>query len=263
MILAVDIGNTNTTCAVFENKEIKARFRLKTELGHTPDELAAVLKGVLGLHGLSFADLKHLLLASVVPPLTLTWQEMALRYLGHPPLIPTPQDLGLPILLNYPAEVGIDRVLNALAGWEKYRTGLIVVDYGTATTFDCVSEKGEYLGGAIAPGLALSAEALFEKTSMLPRIELLKPPEKALGRDTLEAMRSGLLFGFAALTDGLVTRLALEFAKKPRVIATGGLAPLMQKISYQIEKVEPDLTLEGLILWFEKGIHDRPPKDPS
>ncbi len=252
MILAVDIGNTNTTCAVFEDRKVKIRFRLKTELGVTPDELAAALKGILDLYKISFSALKHLLLASVVPPLTLTWQEMCLKYFGFAPLIPTPQSLGIPILLKHPAEVGIDRVLNALAGWEKYRTSLIIVDYGTATTFDCVSEKGEYLGGAIAPGLFLAAEALFQKTSMLPRVDLWRLPEKTLGKDTFEALRSGLLWGFAALTDGLVAKLALEFEKKPRVIATGGLAPLMQKLSYQIETIEPDLTLEGLLFWFER-----------
>ncbi len=252
MILAVDIGNTNTTCALFERDQIKTRFRLGTDLGVTPDELAASLEGILRLKHLELKEIKHVLLASVVPPLTLVWQEMCLKYLGYAPKIPSPLNLGLPVLLKNPAEVGIDRVLNALAGWQKYRTQLIIVDYGTATTFDCVSEKGEYLGGAIAPGINLAAEALFQKTSMLPRVDLWHPPEKALGKDTFEALRSGILWGFAALTDGLVTKLSLEFEKKPRIIATGGLAPVMQKLSYQIEKVEPNLTLEGLYFWFQK-----------
>lgn len=252
MLLAVDIGNTNTVCGFFEGDDLKAYFRFKTDLSSTSDELAILLFDFLRLKNIPPEKIEIVAIGCVVPPLIEIWQEMSERYLGHPPFLARAQDLGLPILLENPEEVGVDRVLNALAAWERYRHSLIIIDYGTATTFDCVSEKGEYLGGAIAPGLLLAAESLFQKTSMLPRVELLRPPPKAIGKNTFSALKSGLLFGFAALTDGLVTRLALEFEKKPRVIATGGLAPVMQQICYQIEKVEPFLTLEGLKFWIEK-----------
>lgn len=251
MILAVDIGNTNTVCGVFGEGALQRHFRFRTELGSTADELRLLLSGFLALEALRLEEMEAVVVASVVPPLLRVWQEMARAHFPGRFLIARPPDLGLPILLKNPQEVGVDRVLNALAAWEKYRRALIIVDYGTATTFDCVSEKGEYLGGAIAPGLLVAAEGLFQKASMLPRIELLSPPEEAIGRDTFSAMKSGLLFGFAALTDGLVTRLAAEFPEKPRVIATGGLAPLMERVCLTIERVEPYLTLEGLYRFYQ------------
>ncbi|AEH44453.1 putative transcriptional acitvator, Baf family [Thermodesulfatator indicus DSM 15286] len=252
MILAVDIGNTNTTCGFFAEDELLFRFRLFSSLNQTADELALRLNGLLELRGKSLADIKHLLIGSVVPPLTKTWLEMASIYGIEDVKVATPEKIGIPVKLRYPCEVGVDRVLNALAGWHKYRQSLIIVDYGTATTFDCISEKGEYLGGAIAPGVMAAAETLFKKTSKLPRLEFSKVPEEIIGKDTISAMRTGVLWGFAALTDGLITRLAGEFEKKPYVIATGGLAKLMARLSLQIKEVEPDLTLEGLVIWFKK-----------
>jgi type III pantothenate kinase len=250
MILTVDIGNTNTVCGVFREGTLVRHFRFRTEIGATADELRLLLTGFLGLEGLKLEEMEAIVVGSVVPPLLRVWQEMARASFAGRFLIARPQDLGLPVLLKNPQEVGVDRVLNALAAWEKYRHALIIVDYGTATTFDCVSERGEYLGGAIAPGLLVAAESLFQKASMLPRIELLTPPEGAIGKDTFSAMKSGLILGFAALTDGLVTRLAAEFSEKPRVIATGGLAPLMEKVCMTIERVEPHLTLEGLYRFY-------------
>ncbi|OAG28486.1 type III pantothenate kinase [Thermodesulfatator autotrophicus] len=252
MILAVDIGNTNTTCAFFNEDRLLFRFRLYSDLNQTPDELALRLNGLLGLRGKGLRDVEHILIGSVVPPLTKTWQEMASLYGVKDTHLATPEEIGIPIKLRYPCEVGVDRVLNALAGWHKYRQSLIIVDYGTATTFDCISEKGEYLGGAIAPGVMAAAETLFKKTSKLPRMELSKVPKEVIGKDTISAMKSGVLLGFAALTDGLIARMAREFERKPRVIATGGLAGLMAKLSLQIEEVEPNLTLEGLVIWFKR-----------
>ncbi len=252
MILAVDIGNTNTVCGLFSGHKLRFYFRFRTEIDVTADELGLLLDQFLRLHNVSREEIKALALASVVPPLLEPWTEAGERYFGRRPFIARACDLGLPIRLDRPEEVGVDRVLNALAGWEKYRHSLIIIDYGTATTFDCVSEDGAYLGGAIAPGLMLAAESLFQKASMLPRVELLTPPEQAIGKDTFSALKSGLLLGFAALTDGLVTRMALEFKTKPRIIATGGLAKIMQRLCYQIEKVEPFLTLEGLRIWIER-----------
>ncbi len=257
MILTIDIGNTNTVGGVFELGGLRKTFRFRTELGVTADELRLLLNGILSLEELNLEDMEALVVASVVPPLLRIWQDMAQTYFPGLFLIARPLDLGIPIHLRHPSEVGVDRVLNALAGWEKYRRPLIIVDYGTATTFDCVSADGAYLGGAIAPGLLVAAEGLFQKASMLPRIELLSPPEEALGKDTFSAMKSGLLYGFAALTDGLVTRLAAEFAEKPRVIATGGLAPLMAQVALTIEKVEPHLTLKGLYLFYQRWRKDR------
>ncbi|WP_022852825.1 type III pantothenate kinase [Thermodesulfatator atlanticus] len=252
MILAVDIGNTNTTCGLFEGQRLCHRFRIFSNLRQTPDELALRLNGILQLKDFSLAEVKTILIGSVVPPLTKTWQEMASLYGIKETFVVSPEKIGIPIKLRYPCEVGADRVLNALAGWEKYRQSLIIVDYGTATTFDCVSHEGAYLGGAIAPGILAAAETLFHKTSLLPRMELSRPPEEAIGKDTISAMKSGVLLGFAALTDGLVARMSKEFEKKPKIIATGGLARIMKEMTTCIEEVEPNLTLEGLIIWFTK-----------
>jgi len=154
----------------------------------------------------------------------------------------------MPICYRNPREVGADRLVNAVAAYEKYRTSLVIIDFGTATTFDCVSEKGEYLGGAISPGIGISAEALFQRASKLPRVELFDPPASVIGKETAESMKSGLLYGYAELVDGMVKRIRKEMAPRPRVIATGGLATLLGKLSATIEAVEPDLTLEGLRL---------------
>ncbi len=258
MLLTVDIGNTNTVCGVFEKGELKLHFRFRTEIDITADELILLLDGFLNLGGIKRKEISSLVVGSVVPPLLKAWQEMAEIYFSGEFLIAKATELGIPILLDNPQEVGVDRVLNALAVWKKYRHSAIIVDYGTATTFDCLSENGEYIGGAIAPGLTLSAEALFQKTSMLPRVDLLAPPEKAIGKNTFSAIKSGLLLGFAALTDGLVARMAAEFSKKPRIIATGGLAYLMKKVSFTIERIEPFLTLEGLYYFYQhkKKKHD-------
>jgi len=252
MILAVDIGNTNTVCGLFRQRELVSHFRFRTEIGITADELGLLIEQFLKLHGVERSEIEAVAIASVVPPLLEPWMEMGERYFGKRPFVPRACELGIPIRLDRPEEVGVDRVLNALAAWEKYRSALIIIDYGTATTFDCVSQDGAYLGGAIAPGLMLAAEGLFQKTSMLPRVDLLKPPEQAIGKDTFSALKSGLLFGFAALSDGLVDRMALEFEDAPRVIATGGLAKVMQKLCQRIEAIEPFLTLEGLRIWLEK-----------
>ncbi len=254
MILVADIGNSNTVCGVFEGQNLLKTYRFRTEIDITADELRVLLNGLLHLDGLELGAIKALVVASVVPPLLIVWQEFAAR-LNKEFCVAKPLDLGIPIELRYPSEVGIDRVLNALAAWHRYRQPLIIVDYGTATTFDCVSAKGAYLGGAIAPGILSAAENLFRKTSMLPRIELSSPPEEVIGRDTFAALKSGLLYGFAALTDGMVSRLAAEFPEKPRIIATGGLAPLMAQISLTIERIEPYLTLKGLNIFYERCRH--------
>jgi type III pantothenate kinase len=169
------------------------------------------------------------------------------KYLGHAPhWIDAKSYPGMPILGDNPNEVGADRIVNGVAAYQRYKTGLIIIDFGTATTFDVISEKGEYMGGAISPGIAISAEALFSYASKLPRVDLLKPPATVVGTDTISCIQSGIIFGYAGLVDGIVQRMKTELQRNPKVIATGGLAPLIHKVSETIEAVEPDLTLEGL-----------------
>jgi type III pantothenate kinase len=169
------------------------------------------------------------------------------KYLGHPPQwVDAKNCAGMPILLKNPAEVGADRIVNAVAAFHKYRQSLIVVDFGTATTFDAISQKGEYIGGAISPGIGIASEALFRKASKLPRVEIFVPPDNVIGKDTISSIKSGIIFGYAGLVDGIVRRMQKEMATDPKVIATGGLADLLFDVSDTIEVVEPALTLEGL-----------------
>ena len=175
------------------------------------------------------------------------------RYLHHAPVwVDARTFTGMPILYKNPAEVGADRIVNAVAAYKRYQCALIVIDFGTATTFDVISAQGEYLGGAISPGIMIAAEALFQKASKLPRVELLRPPERAIGTDTAASMQSGILYGYAGLVDGMVSRIQLELGHNAKVIATGGLAPLMAGIAHSIESVQPDITLEGLKLISER-----------
>jgi type III pantothenate kinase len=190
-------------------------------------------------------------LASVVPPLTGIFVEMCQRYLGHDPLAVTADiETGVRVLIDYPAQAGADRILNALAAHRLYGSPAIVVDFGTATTFDAVSAEGDYVGGAIAPGLGIAAEALFSRTAKLPRIQLAAPPA-AIGRNTVHAMQSGLILGYVGLIEGLVARIRAELGGRAKVIATGGLAPLLAQETEVIELVDPMLTLEGLRLIYE------------
>ncbi|MGC8965974.1 MAG: type III pantothenate kinase [Caldimicrobium sp.] len=251
LILTVDIGNTTTTCGVYDEKGlIKALFRFKTEKQVSSEELFLKVSQFLSLFKIKSQDIKGLSLSCVVPPLEGLWVEVGRRWFLREVVVASSETIKIPIDLLYPGEVGADRLANALGGWEKYRTALIIVDFGTAITFDCLSEKGVYLGGAIAPGIFLSMEALFRGTAKLPRIDLSKPPEKAIGKDTVSALKSGLLFGFAGLTDSLIEKLSEEMPFKPKVIATGGLAPIIFPLTKNIEKIDPTLTLDGLFyLW--------------
>ncbi|NPA39026.1 MAG: type III pantothenate kinase [Thermodesulfobacteria bacterium] len=251
MILAVDIGNTSTVCGVFEeDKGLRAIFSFKTQECVSPEELLLKLKGFLELYSLTLRDIKGVCIACVVPPVLNWWIEVGKRWLVREVLVASAETVPIKIDLKYPAEVGADRLINALAAWEKYRSGLIIVDFGTATTFDCISEDGVYLGGAIAPGPGTSAEALFRKTAKLPRVELENPPESAIGKDTISAIKSGFVYGFASLTDGMIERLSKEMSSFTQAIATGGLASIIVPYCTKIKKVEPYLTLEGLyFLW--------------
>jgi len=210
-----------------------------------------LLKSLFDFEGLYWENISGVALASVVPPLTTSFVEMCQRFLNRDPLVVT-HDIktGVKVLTDYPAEVGADRILNALATHRLHGSPAIVVDFGTATTFDAVSAEGDYLGGAIAPGLGIAAEALFSRTANLPRIELVAPP-KAIGRNTIHCMQSGLVLGYIGLIEGLVTRIREELGGQARVIGTGGLAPLLAKETNIIETVDQMLTLEGLRLMYE------------
>jgi len=251
MILTVDIGNTSTMCALFsEQGNLVAIFSFKTYIPVSSEEVLAKIKSFLDLYNIPLKDIKGMAIACVVPPALKWWVEMGKRWLAREVVIANSETVKIPVDLIYPSEIGADRLVNALAGWEKYKSSLIIVDFGTAITFDCISEKGVYLGGAIAPGLYISTEALFKKTAKLPRIDLSEPVTRAIGKDTISALKSGLLFGFAGLTDHLIEKLSEEMRTSPRIIATGGLAQFIYPYSKKIEKIDPYLTLEGLFyLW--------------
>jgi type III pantothenate kinase len=253
MLLAIDVGNTETVVGVFRDEELAWRWRMRTVPSRTADELALLFGGFLEQHGLSFdRNVTGVVVSSVVPGATQALREMVRRYFGFPPVVVEPGvKTGVAVLIDNPKEVGADRIVNSLAAFTRFGGPAVVVDFGTATTFDCVSERGEYVGGAIAPGIQLSASALFEHTARLPLVELV-PPRSVIGKSTVEAVQSGLVLGYAAMVDGMVERLAKELGD-PTVIATGGLAPVVIGESRTIDHHEPWLTLEGLRLVFERN----------
>lgn len=251
MLLLMNINNTNTMLGLYQNEEWIANWRIASDRAKLPDEYAMLLKSLFDFEGLYWENISGVAIASVVPPLTTSFVEMCQRFLNRDPLVVT-HDIktGVKVLTDYPAEVGADRILNALATHRLHGSPAIVVDFGTATTFDAVSAEGDYLGGAIAPGLGIAAEALFSRTANLPRIELVAPP-KAIGRNTIRCMQSGLVLGYIGLIEGLVTRIRAELGGQAKVIGTGGLAPLLAKETNIIETVDQMLTLEGLRLMYE------------
>lgn len=251
MLLLMNINNTNTMLGLYQNEEWIANWRIASDRAKLPDEYAMLLKSLFDFEGLYWENISGVALASVVPPLTTSFVEMCQRFLNQDPLVVTHNiKTGVKVLTDYPAEVGADRILNALATHRLHGSPAIVVDFGTATTFDAVSAEGDYLGGAIAPGLGIAAEALFSRTANLPRIELVAPP-KAIGRNTIHCMQSGLVLGYIGLIEGLVTRIRAELGGQAKVIGTGGLAPLLAKETNIIETVDQMLTLEGLRLMYE------------
>jgi type III pantothenate kinase len=265
MLLAIDIGNTNIVFGVFEGTRLITHFRLSTDHRRTQDEHGVLLGAMLVGAGLDPKAVRHVVMASVVPPLTETLRGMCKDRLHVEALVIGPGvKTGMPILYDNPKEVGADRVVNSVAAYERERAtpggphGLIVVDFGTATTFDVVSPKGEYLGGAISPGVMIAAEALYEHAAKLPRVDLVMPPT-AIGKSTVMSMRSGILFGYAGLVDGMVERIKQELDFTPKVLATGGLAPVVASCAHSIESVDEFLTLEGLRLIHERNEKgDRP-----
>ncbi len=253
MLLAVDVGNTNTVIGVFEGSKLLGHWRLETRAARTADEYGALLRGFFTLAGLPWGSVDVAILATVVPAVRWAVEGMCQRYLGGMPLVVGPGiKSGMPILYDNPREVGADRIVNAVAAYERYRQGCIVVDFGTATTFDAVTQRGEYLGGAIAPGLILAADALYQHAAKLPRVEIMRP-KSVIGKTTVTSMQAGLVFGYVGLVDEIVRRMAEEMGYPVRVVATGGLAPLIAAESKTIEESDEMLTLTGLRILYERN----------
>ena len=251
MFCAIDVGNTHTVLGLFDGELLVDSWRLRSDKERTADEWGINFKTLFSMRDLDIRGVSAAAVASVVPPATHAVKRACVRYFGVEPLVVGPGvKTGLPIRYENPREVGADRVVNAVAGYAKFKKACIVVDFGTATTFDCISEHGEYLGGAITPGIITSLDALAAKTSKLPRVEI-GLPRRSIGRNTVESIQSGVLYGYVAMVDGMVKRLSDEMGCEAAVVATGGLASVMAKESRSILEVDPNLTLNGLRLIFE------------
>jgi type III pantothenate kinase len=257
MLLAIDVGNTNIVLGVFRDTELAQSWRLATLRERTADELGILVTSLCAHHELSRNDITGIVMASVVPPLTGTMIAMVHGYFGRAPLNVEPSvNSGMPILYDNPSEVGADRVVNGIAAYERYGRengrAVVVVDFGTATTFDAISAKGEYLGGVICPGPQISADALFQRAAKLPRIDVRKP-ERVIGRTTVASMQSGLFWGYVDMVEGLVRRIRAELGGDAAVVATGGLATLVAPETSLIEHVDAELTLRGLRIVWERN----------
>jgi len=248
MLLAIDIGNTNIILGMFKDEELRATWRIATGIHRMADEYAVLLLSLLRQQGLDAPNVTKMAMCSVVPPLTAVFEELCQRYFHFSPLIVRAGvKTGVRIRMDNPAEVGADRIVDAAAAHHLYGGPVIITDFGTATTFDTVSREGDYLGGAIAPGLSTAAESLYIQAAMLPRVELTRP-ERAIGTSTIAAMQSGLVFGYVGLIEGIIARIQEELGEKARVVATGGYAELIAKETPVIDVVNTDLTLVGLRL---------------
>ena len=247
MLFVIDVGNTNIVMGVFDGDKLARHWRIRTERNTTEDEFQVLAAGLFGRSGITFKAIEKTVISCVVPPMVTILDAFGRKYLGHAPKwIDAKSYPGMPILIKNPNEVGADRIVNAVGAYQRYQTSLIVIDFGTATTFDAISERGEYIGGVISPGIGIASEALFAHASKLPRVEIFKAPDRVIGKDTIGSIQAGIIFGYAGLVDGIVRRMRSEMGGRPKIIATGGLAPLIQNVADTIEAVEPDLTLEGL-----------------
>lgn len=285
MLLVIDVGNTNTVLGVFapvahragddvtaENtryERLVANWRVGSHLTRTVDEYGVIFRNLFSMKNLEVSNVQGIVISSVVPPLDFVLREVCERYFNIKPLFIEPGiKTGMQVLYDNPAEVGADRIVNAVAAFEKFGGPCVVVDFGTATTFDCISKKGEYMGGVICPGIGISADALFQRTARLPRVEIRKPA-RVIGSNTVGSLQSGLYYGYLGLIDGILERLITEMGEETRVIATGGLGSLFGTVSHFIKEVDEFLTLEGLrIIWdrnqsFRRDAASKATKTPS
>ena len=254
MLLTIDVGNTNTVLGVIEGASLRAHWRLTTRREQTPDEYGILVRSLFAASDLEPSAVDAVALASVVPPLTPVLVDLSRQYLGRAPLVVGPGvKTGMPILYEPPGDVGADRIVNGVAAFAAWGGPVIVVDFGTATTFDVITRRGEYAGGVICPGIGISADALFQRAARLPRVDV-RHPGKVVGRSTVTSMQSGLYFGYAAMCEGLVAMIRAEIGEPARAVATGGLAETLASEIPSIEAVDPVLTLTGLRLIWERNL---------
>lgn len=254
MLLVIDVGNTNTVLGLYDGDELIYDWRIRTVIGHTVDEYGML---IYNLYKSSRSKTKRIrsingiIISCVVPPMLNILEQLSIKYFNIKPMIIGPGiKTGMPIFYDNPKEVGADRIVNAVAAYHKYKRESIIVDFGTATTFDYISKKGEYMGGCIAPGIVISSEALFQRAAKLPRVEFSRP-KTIITKDTISAMQAGIMFGYAGLVDGIVERIKAEVKTDPLVIATGGLAKVVAEETKTIDKIEEMLTLDGLLIIYK------------
>lgn len=254
MLLVMDVGNTNTVLGLYDGDDLVHDWRIRTEVHMTVDEYGILLKNLLETRALPLKVVTDVIVSSVVPPVVNHIEGFCRKYFDTDPVVVGPGiRTGMPILYDNPKEVGADRIVNAVAAYETFQAAVIVVDFGTATTFDYVSERGEYMGGVICPGILISCEALFQKASKLPRVEIFAKPKSILAKNTIASMNAGIVYGYAGLVEGIIARMKREIQKPLNVVATGGLAPLIASECPAIETVDDFLTLKGLKILFERN----------
>lgn len=253
MLLVIDVGNTNIVLGIFKEQELVDHWRVSTDRLRTTDEYGVLIRHLFYLNGVNSEEIDAIIISSVVPPVMPTLERMCQRYFGLTPLVIGPGvKTGMDIKYDNPREVGADRIVNAVAAYEKFGGPVIIIDFGTATTFCAVDKKGTYLGGAICPGIGISTDALVQRTAKLPRIEVVQA-EKVICRNTVESMQAGVFYGFVGQVDGIVTRMRRELGCKAKVVATGGLAVIVAPAMDAIDVVEPMLTLEGLKIIYDRN----------